>query len=716
MTKLTLAFVPTGKTVDQRMEEFTALGRRVALSAFPLINFDAPVWDVTEYCEGARNIKTSLYLIRNEYAAARGKHNRPILPMDQPFCNFAKAYLLYIQQFKPRIDFGKTARLPALQTLEKALREITGRSNIQELTPFICDSASELLEARLSQNIAYSAGVWIELIVSFVSENRLVSTPFQWKNKIPAPLRNMKRRTSQAGQEAFVADIPTPHEQDAICEVFFNATHPQDVMPASTCILLWSAPMRINEPLKLRARFEDCFVEEKEGEEMRLWWRDFPGSKYAPDADKQIPLNLAPFVRLAFEKIRTITEPARILAKWYEDHPGQMYLPDGLEHLREKECLTGEDVQRILNLATPRMGIQYLHYHNLRSQCFLLDSVLQIPFEAFERHILSRLPKGFQNLKKGEFPYKNRARKLKFSEALFVIRQGELVESHITNPVLFQEYTLPQIAHALGVHSHAHSMFQRHAPPLTEPDGSKIRLRTHQFRALLITEGLKGRAAFASMRRWAMQANANHTGEYFRPNQDYIEAEAKNTLELAKTSPFLFGPPDQRPHRTNEPLEDWELDETLAQHCVRHRTAWGGCGRPLVVHPCQQFLDCLNCNSWFCVKGDKEANDHIRKEFVDVKIQLDEAEAELVQGSFGADRHIDWLRNRHLRLKELVAVLDDPKIPQGTVIVLRPIQESSLLEMAIRDRLDQLGIQTMKTLSLSEVAADEEGHNDGRAS
>lgn len=720
MSPKAIAFKPTGRTVNQRLKEFGELGRRVCRRAFPLIDFDEDIWDVTEFCRTSRNVKLSLYFIQYEDSVrGRGTNskNRQYTPMLQPFRDFAKAYALYTQQFKPRCDFGVGARLPAFWALEKALRDSTGRAMIQDLSPFVCDTASNLLKQRYTGSAINSSNEQLQLMVQYACENRLVSAPFQWEHKIPAYLHSPKRRMDREGQKLLIEDLPKDHELEAVCRIFFTAIEPRDVLPSGLCMFLISAPNRINEPLSLKARFKDCFVEESEGEETRLWWRNFPGSKNASDIDKQIPLNLAPYVRDAFEKIRIITEPARNVAKWYEEHPGQMFLPSGMEHYRRQKWLTTSDVQAILSLPTANAATTFIYRH-CHSLCAKDGKFLKIPFAAIEQSILSMLPRGFQKPKAGVIPFKHKARSLKYSEALFVTLYNQMDPGAFTNPLVFREYSQAQFGHALGGYANGKSMFERQDPPLTQPDGSRIKIRSHQFRALAITEPIKGRASFASVRRYANHANSRHTPVYFRPDEDWFKAQAEETMALAQNSKFLFGPPVSQIHRTNEPLEDWELDDILMDHSVRHRTPYGGCGRALAVHPCQRFLDCLNCNSWFCVKGDKASNDQIRAMLVDVESQLAAMEEEQAQGSFGADRHLEWLTDTQPRLRELVAVFDDPRIPVGTVIVFRHLEEFSFLSMAIQDRLDQLGFKDRKILMLSEKPndLDKEKEDDGRSS
>jgi hypothetical protein len=57
MSPQVIAFMPTSRTVHQRVKDFGELGRRVGRKAYPIIDFDEDVWDVTDYCQINRNVK-----------------------------------------------------------------------------------------------------------------------------------------------------------------------------------------------------------------------------------------------------------------------------------------------------------------------------------------------------------------------------------------------------------------------------------------------------------------------------------------------------------------------------------------------------------------------------------------------------------------------------------------------------------------------------------
>lgn len=136
---------------------------------------------------------------------------------------------------------------------------------------------------------------------------------------------------------------------------------------------------------------------------------------------KWIPAILTPLAKEAIERIRTITEPWRRVAKWYEEHPDQIYLPDKHRFLRERHEISVAEVQDLFALRTVNnvVGSHWLKAKNIRPITSKRGPIGRpaslYPFAEVERAILKGLPIGFPIRDPIPEP------KLRYSQALFVV-------------------------------------------------------------------------------------------------------------------------------------------------------------------------------------------------------------------------------------------------------------------------------------------------------
>lgn len=119
-----------------------------------------------------------------------------------------------------------------------------------------------------------------------------------------------------------------------------------------------------------------------------------------------------------------------------------------------------------------------------------------------------------------------------------------------------------------------------------------------------------------------------------------------------------------------------------------HVTEYGFCIHDFTMSPCQSFRDCLNCTEQVCIKGDKRV-DRLKERHAVVKNLRDNAEKEIEEGSADADR---WFEIHYLtekRLVELIAIMEDKNIPDGSLIKLRNDKEFSPLRRAVEAKVQK---------------------------
>ncbi|PYD21640.1 hypothetical protein [Pseudomonas savastanoi] len=114
-----------------------------------------------------------------------------------------------------------------------------------------------------------------------------------------------------------------------------------------------------------------------------------------------------------------------------------------------------------------------------------------------------------------------------------------------------------------------------------------------------------------------------------------------------------------------------------------HISIYGFCVHDFTMSPCGKVRDCTNCDEHVCVKKEDERKARIVKRHDDVEAQVNAARHGVNQGLYGADR---WLEHHELslaRLNELVGILNDPNVPDGSLIKLKNDNAFSHLRRAL---------------------------------
>ena len=149
-----------------------------------------------------------------------------------------------------------------------------------------------------------------------------------------------------------------------------------------------------------------------------------------------------------------------------------------------------------------------------------------VRFEDVERAVIKELPPGFPILP---------GTKLRYQDALMVVRLNELNEKNATSPCRFVAVSASAIMDLLGAHAAKgqHCIFSDHG--ITEPDGSVIRMRTHQLRHYLNTLAQRNPMEPADLAVWSRRTDV-------RQNEAYGHESAYDILKRIREA---IGDPDK---------------------------------------------------------------------------------------------------------------------------------------------------------------------------
>lgn len=342
-------------------------------------------------------------------------------------------------------------------------------------------------------------------------------------------------------------------------------------------------------------------------------------------------------------------------------YPGKLYLPKHMETFRGKR-LTMKEIYELLYDAPASddksrgvIGLQFCRRHNIELRHIGSGGGYYAEFADVESTVLKKLPRGF--------PIFNAEIGLKYSDALCVIRRNSLSTTKAPFRSVIEPLEHGHIYCRLGSHSiyGVASIFDRHG--FTEPDGSHIRVATHQFRHYLNTLAQAGGLSQLDIAKWSGRKD-------IRQNDVYDHLSAKEMLSQIQAAVgehhMMFGPLANLPKTVLIPRDEFARLKVP----TAHTTEFGYCIHDFTMSPCQQFRDCLNCEEQVCIKGDIERTARLKQRLAETKHLLDLSKAGLEAEEYGASRWVEHHRSTLTRLNQLCEILDDPIVPLGSFVQL----------------------------------------------
>lgn len=639
------------RDAGKNLEDFIRLCREELTVFGKTLDFDSSKWDVTDSIEYKGRGNERVHLLFSDFDST-SRH--PGDPMHEPFLSFAKAYMRYMHGMQPTKQLHH--RLGALRALERALAQREHRLERIDAATF---TQAAILVAQKYGAMGYHVGRQLEAIASFLTKHRLSEQPILWRNPIKRP--QDRNRIGADADRRRKEKLPSQAALGALAQAFQMAEHTPDIIVTSAAAILCGNPGRINELLALP---EDCEVEQTRSNGTKAyglrWWT----SKDAEPMVKWVIPSMVEVVREAIGRLREHTNEARRMARWYEKHPQEIYLPEGLEHLRGKKRIHFDDIAALLGTqkryVTGWLRRRAIAHHN--SSC---------SFGAIERAIVALLPINF--------PYLIRETGLKYSKALFVVRVNEMHQGCRPYRCMLEPITPLTINNGLGgsIGHGVSSVFSRFG--LQEPDGSPIKITSHQFRHWLNTLAQEGGLSQLDIAKWSGRKDIRQNEAYDHMSGDDLVAKLR---EIAGKDVNLFGI-----YRKVAGLIPISRDEFIRlQIPAVHTTELGYCVHDWTLLPCPLHRDCTFCSEHWFIKGDSKRMERIRQCLKVAEEQLAMAEDAAASGYAGADRWSDHQRAVIDRLRNLVEIFDDPKVAIGAIIRLATTQTAGQVQIAVEER------------------------------
>lgn len=597
---------------------------------------------------------------------ARARGYTPDQLLDPGIMPFAKAYVRYQQGHNP---LKSTPELYAIRCIEAALLSVYGSADITLTDLSVLDEAGRV--AGTYEASYYMAGSSLVKLVEFLNESKIIAVPLVWKNPFKKPKEiNATDPVSKAKREK---KMPAQSRLVAMGEMFANDLQaPRDRYTTSIFALCMCAPSRISEVDDLPL---NCLHWGTDDEGVkRLGLRFYAGKGYESD----IKWVSSGFVEIAKEAVRRLTElsaPGRALASWLEEHPDKFYRHENCPDVDEDQPLTLRQACDALGLKagdSPRTVLRNkLDSYEPFKAYFSKNGHLTLRF--LNQYVHSLLPEGW--------PWLNRERHIKYSQALCCFRQNELRMDYPARPVIVwapgKSTFQVDISYTKG---QERSIWERHG--YRDSDGSKISMKSHQIRHYLNTKAQQGDLGQLFIAKWSGRKNIHQNATYNHMTDDEHVERARDMgigTALGKV-------------RQNLPVTLADLE--AVGEGIAHVTIFGYCVQDFAMLPCQKHRDCLNCGEHACIKGEAEKYGRLKEHAEGIRLQLDKARAANEDGIYGADR---WSQHQIKTLEvadQLVEILGSEDIPDGTIVRLSSDREFSPLKRAIAARSTTASLPT----------------------
>jgi len=631
---------------------------------FTNISWEENSWNITSFKIGKNQGKTKKIVHFKSLRDPSGNKSTVEIPFSMPFLEFAKSAFSEIMRRFQLQEFRRY--LYAMQAIEQALLDAGKTACVTEVDANILDDAANLLKSRFAD--AWSTGRCLErLITQIIAPAKLTPVPLEWGSPIDYKQPTRSDRVAPKNNDRVVSRLPRVQTILDLAEIHHTSEHIPDRVVTAFVTLAMFAPSRGSEILTLPT---DCIrhVQGEDGLMMGIAWDPAKGgmplTKFA--ASEQ-------FERLATETVEFLLDlgaSARRVALWYAENPGQLYLPADMEHLRGQP-ITLYEATKILGKSTEIHPSHATRFGLLKSDGRTNDPCRTgkagrywaslFDFISLEKAVLTKLPE--------IFPILDGSTGLKWHQALFVLPENVL------NPVAETLHNVPtvlsinQINHQLGANPNGNTIFSRHGK--TERDGSPMAITTHGFRHLLNTLAQSKHLSESLIAFWSGRKSVKQNEWYDHvPQEAFIEAYLKlgdNVGGIA--SGEALSEKVQGLIASHGLTEHEALGVELGAISV---TRFGLCKHDYALTPCPLDKDCSNCSEHVFVKGDKRHRQEAEFQYNIHAKAVAAASIALAGGELGASR---WLKQNQPRMERWALALEkmnDPSIPDGTMITLPP--------------------------------------------
>ncbi|UTW07992.1 integrase [Pseudomonas benzenivorans] len=653
---------------QQNLNDFIVLARDNLTLWSDLEGFS---WDAAKWVTTHKNIRFTNF--EHVVVASRTAPNTNQL-MHPAFAESAKAYLRYQHTLRPNKRIAR--EMTALRAMEFALRQDMAVPDITKFEHRHWCTAVSAMEPATSRQLVCE--VMLGILKRLADLGILTVDPWFWRH--PYVGRHGYDATNGAGAPAEVKAKKAP-DQDAllaVADVFSRGESEtlddSDIMVTCITALLLSAPMRIGEFLRFRL---DCLREDTDRNGELQCYLAYWVPKTHQFERKPIPMTMGDVAKEAIKRLGAITEEGRRLACYMETNPTKFYRHANCPSIPDDQELTPDQVVQALGFANRESCASFVRKHtsSYAMTGFTLNALWQL---VLTEHLARNPHFPYQ-----EAPESSTQAPLKMSDSLLCFRRLQLATTLSTSPVLLAPFNGHYYSGRLkiGKRLEAMNFFTRHAFETNK-------LKSHSLRHLLNRQARSSGVSLEMLTEWSSRTTTRQTRTYL--HDDPAKAAAKGALALGTTQ--------EQEHQ--KPVTNEEA--ALYGHGPFHRSRYGICRRSWRAGPCNKFAACLNCSELLMCKGDKLAAEIIQQDRDDLVRTYNAAQQEIANGERAASLWTEKAGPQIERLDQLLDILHNPDIPDGSPIEMAGA-DFSHEKVIVSEKAKAAGVQLLdrKELGLS---------------
>ncbi|MBZ9632646.1 hypothetical protein LB465_17850 [Salegentibacter sp. LM13S] len=589
------------------------------------IAWEAEKWDVSDWLMHRGKDK---FLNFDSYSRMTKTNfsNYPLpkkSPLPYPFSDFVKSLIVYLNRTK-EIGFASSkAYLNDCRRLH-IIMAFRNENCVTVITRWHFEEALSFLKQINYKNL-FDAAANLQAISNIIDSKKLTKNEISFIHSIKSKNRYYNYtsiKKIEISERIGNDKLPSYEALVAYAQCTNNPLNDSEEILLRTLDLLMAMGLRGNEVTHIPV---DCWVETNVLDQNQEIVRDMHGSplknvgiRYYAEKKFQPRIHwLAkqdiPFAKRAVARLKKLTNDYRNLAKWQEKHSDRLWKLKRNKLITDSELLKFLGFNRVtyLNGYLKRNGIKHVKlgkiYREARSG---FESGKYLPCRIYrageiEDFLLTKRQNHHDVLKQN-IEGKDKII-LRTSDLLSIRPEGAFRFKRQENTfyIFPGRIHLEELNEALGANKDIESIFERRS--LTEADGSKIKLTSHQPRhwrnTLYELAGMSNVQQALAMGRQDLAQNVHyqHTSikEKTKLHQDFLSFDSNNDkmnfLRDGIRKSTIIGEITDTYHslKKKEGLEYAE-DFLVTHGLAIHITPFGGCTHDFSQSPCQKHLQCWN--------------------------------------------------------------------------------------------------------------------------
>lgn len=668
-----LIFTPKDNNPKSNLEQF------INFSKNQLTTFGNDCWENNQW-----KTTFSIYPVQVRFSTERIKSTAyKYEPLAAPFIEFAKAYIRYTYSLNPIRNLARHTE--SLRIVEMALYNIKGKADILQLDYLVIHEVENIVSKKYKKGTesVNKLGYQIQKLFDFCRENQITPQLPLWKSPYKRP-RDLTILLDEKGKEYRSSKMPTDEEMMLVAKLFHDAPNLDKETEYYTAVmaLLMVAPSRCSELMSLSVNCLEWEDDSLGNKQLGIRW--IP-AKNGKEGLKWVPSCMQDIVVEAVRRLTNISSLAREAAKFAEENPNILMLFDKdivTSHSLYKKPLTKSEIAEVLDIDSQNI-CNTKWFKNLISKN---DGI--ITYEILGKFLYKKYTSKFNN-----WPYVDKHKNVKASEALLLFRENEFHDDFSSKSFSFVLPTVNQINDRF-CYSETRpktSLWEKHC--IGTPKGEFIRLSSHNARHWLSTKAERGGMDELTLANWAGRARVADNKAYDHRTEEE-KSEAVRDLLIPEDISIL-----DKIH-LNLPITYEDLGKDRIG--VATITEIGICEHDYAMSPCSRHGDCETCKELICIKGLESSLEILKQRETQLTEQFNKAKEHHKIGVFGADRWISNLGWRLTHIKTKIKFLENSEIPNGSLLRMPDEYDPSPVKLALQEKGMDIDLQKPETARLDD--------------